>query len=106
MELLAVANGRVVAKRKGVFALYTYDARWTDTSDDLILETPSTWWHATPTGLERIDPEPLQTHEARRAAIELLEGFDPTQTATKAAYVGALKTLGASSALVREVRDL
>ena len=97
-ELLAIANGHVVAKRRGQFTLYDFDKRWSDTSDDLVVDH-GTWWHATPTGLERIARNKVAAHEARRTAIERLTDFDPAR-ATNAAD---LKVLGASATLVTEL---
>jgi hypothetical protein len=98
IELLAIANGHVVAKRRGEFTMYGFDRRWSDTSDDLVLDR-GVLWHATPTGLEKIAHDKVAAHEARRTAIERLTDFDPTRTTNAA----DLKLLGASATLVTEL---
>ena len=97
-ELLAIANGHVVAKRRGEFTTYSFDKRWSDTSDDLVLDRGA-WWHATPTGLEKIARVKVAAHEARRTAIERLTDFDPARTTNAA----DLRALGAGAGLIEEV---
>jgi hypothetical protein len=97
-ELLAIANGHVVAKRRGEFTTYGFDKRWSDTSDDVMLDR-GTLWHATPTGLEKVSRDKVAAHEARRTAIERLTDFDPARTTN----VADLRVLGASAGLIAEV---
>jgi hypothetical protein len=104
-KVWAVANGAVVGTRHGEHQRYGYDRSWLhDASDDVLVDARTrALWHATPTGFERLDDEPVRTHEARRTAIERLlddpAGHDP-------AYLAALRTLGADPALVAECEVL
>ena len=103
-RLDVIANKKVVGHRAGTHEPYMFDPRWADASDDLVVDPAArAWFHATPTGLERIDAEPLAAHEARRDALELIRSTPPSPTP---AFLHALGVLGAEPALVREVRGL
>ncbi|MEO8550422.1 MAG: hypothetical protein ABI678_10625, partial [Kofleriaceae bacterium] len=103
-RLDVVANGKVVGHRRGTHERYAFDPRWTDASDDLVVDpTARAWFHPTPTGLERIDPEPLRAHEDQRAALELVRS---TPVTGAPAFVRALARLGANPTLLREVHAL
>ena len=98
----AIANGKAIAKRTGQPRLLDYDTRWTlaDDSFDLIVDGTAVI-HATPTGLETIDPEPLRPHQIHRAALDrVLDVFIPFDKA----YLAALRTLGAPDSLVAEAK--
>jgi hypothetical protein len=98
----AIANGKAIAKRSGQPHVLDYDTRWTqaDYSFDLV-EDGTTVVHATATGLETIDPEPLRPHRIHRAALDrVLDVFTPLDKP----YLAALRTLGAPDALVAEAK--
>jgi hypothetical protein len=98
----AIANGKAIAKRVGEPRLIDYDARWilADHSFELVADGAAVI-HATATGLETIDPEPLRPHQIHRAALDrVLDAFTPMDKA----YVAALRTLGAPDSLVAEAK--
>ncbi|MEP6860985.1 MAG: hypothetical protein ABJE66_10215 [Deltaproteobacteria bacterium] len=98
----AIVDGKAIAKRTGQPHLLDYDTRWTlaDQSFDLVADGAAVI-HATATGLETIDPEPLRPHQIHRAALDrVLDLFTPVDQP----YVAALRTLGAPAALVAEAK--
>ena len=103
-HIYAIANGKVAMKWSGTPHVLDYDSRWSyaDHSFDLVMDG-SKVIHARPYGLETIDPEPLREHQAHRTALDrvldLYSPLDPT-------YVAALRTLGASPALIAECKAL
>lgn len=98
----AIANGKAIAKRVGEPRLIDYDSRWmlADHSFDLVADGAAVI-HATATGLETIDPEPLRPHQQHRAALDrVLDPFAPMDKT----YLAALRTLGAPDSLVAEAK--
>lgn len=103
-KLDVIANNKVVAHSSRAVQPYMFDALWADASDDLLFDPAAhAWFHPTPSGLEKIDPEPLAGHEARREALELVR---TPPLAPTPVLLHALGILGAEPALVREVRAL
>ncbi|MFT3696777.1 MAG: hypothetical protein QM831_26785 [Kofleriaceae bacterium] len=103
-NLYVIANGKTVATSHGHYEAYLFDRRWyQEPSFDLFSETGNGFWHATPTGLERIDAELVRDHEAKRAAIQTLLDDDPSHDAK---YLAALKLLGADAKLIAEAKKL
>lgn len=99
-----VANNKVAGTRKGALESYLFDARWPDASDDLLFDPAAhTYYHPTPTGLEKIDREPMQAHEIHRAALELVRA---TPVANTKPFMQALARLGAPMPLVKLVMAL
>ncbi|MFT3696776.1 MAG: hypothetical protein QM831_26780 [Kofleriaceae bacterium] len=106
-NLYVVSGNKIVASSHGYTSMYPYDSRWTEQSFDFIHEEGNGYLHATPTGLERLDPEPLRDHDTRQAAIDLLLATDDSVGATNTApYIAALKLLGADAKLVAECEAL
>jgi len=98
----AIVNGKVIAKRVGQPRLIDYDTRWmlADHSFNLVSDGTAVI-HATATGLETIDPEPLRPHQIHRAALDrVLDGYKPMD----ATFLAALRTLGAPASLVAEAK--
>ncbi|HET9991552.1 MAG TPA: hypothetical protein VFQ65_23645 [Kofleriaceae bacterium] len=101
-KIYAIANGKVVGTRTGQPHVVDYDARWAlaDRSFDLASDG-AVVLHATASGLEKIDPEPLRSHQLHRAALErVLDIYTPLDKP----YVAALRTLGAPDVLVAEAK--
>jgi len=98
--LYAIANGKVIAKRAGELRAVDYATGEADTSFDLVIDGKAIL-HATPTGIEKIDSEPLRPHELHRAALERVVG--PFQAIDKD-YLAALRTLGAPEALIAQAK--
>ncbi|MBA3462339.1 MAG: hypothetical protein H0T46_20425 [Deltaproteobacteria bacterium] len=102
-NLWVIANNTVVAQTKGAnLAFYRYDDRWSESSSNIFVDE-GTLWHATPTGREKLDPALVRDHEARRAAIALLQRDPPSGNAK---YLAALRLLGADKALIAECKKL
>lgn len=101
-KVFAIANGRVVAKRKGGFNRYRFDDHWPDASDDVITGE-NALWHPTATGFERVDRAFTAAHRADRMARYTLENVAPENSPT---YIHALTRLGAPRSLVRAVESL
>ena len=97
-----IANNKAVAQTKGDLAFYRADDRWGETSSSVFVDG-GTLWHATPTGREKLDPALVRDHEARRAAIKLLQQEPPSSNAR---YLAALALLGADKALIAECKKL
>lgn len=101
-HLWVIANNKAVAQTKGNLAFYRYDDRWGETANSIFVDG-GTLWHATPTGREKLDMALVRDHEARRAAIALLQR-DPPSGNPK--YLAALQLLGADKALIAECKKL
>ena len=101
-NLWVVSGGKVVAQTKGDVALYRADDRWEESSNDIFVDG-GTLWHATPTGRVKLDRGLVREHEARRAAIALLQRDPPSGNAR---YLAALELLGASATLIAECKKL
>ena len=101
-NLWVVADGKVVAQSKGDVSLYDYDSRSREQSRDVVRDT-GTLWHATPTGLERLDVSLVRDHEPMRVARDLVGSSAPSADAR---YVAALALLGAGASLLAEVKAL
>lgn len=98
--LYAIAGGKVVAKRTGELGVIDYATGEADTSFDLVGDGKAVL-HATPTGIEKIDPEPLRPHQVHRAALERVTStFQPIDQD----YLAALRTLGAPEALIEQAK--
>ena len=97
-----VSGGKAVAQSKGTVAMYRYDRRWNETAIDLVVDG-GTVWHATPTGRDKLDPQLVGDHEARRAAIERMLDNGPS---SDPAYLAALRALGADAALIAACKAL
>lgn len=98
--LYAIANGKIVGKRDGELRAIDYATGEADTSFDLASEGKSVL-HATSTGIEKIDPEPLRPHQVHRAALErVIDTYQPIDKT----YLAALRTLGAPEALIAQAK--
>jgi hypothetical protein len=103
-KIYAIANGKVVGTRTGQPRVLDYDSRWdwADHSFDLVTDGAAVL-HATPAGLEKIDPEPLRPHQLHRAALDRV--LDVSTPVDKT-YAAALHSLGAPPALIAESKAL
>ena len=97
-----IHGGRVVGKRTGAFAAYSYAGDWADQSDALVVDANTkAWWRATPAGLKRVTLDILRAHAKRRDAIERLAS-EPLGSE----HAPLLRQLGAPALLVREIAAL
>jgi hypothetical protein len=102
MHLWVVSGNKAVIQSKGDVALYRADERSSETSIDVFVDG-GTLWHATPAGREKLDRALVKDHEARRAAIALLQNTPPSRDAK---YLAALQLLGANAVLIAECKKL
>jgi len=98
--LYAIANGKVVGKREGDLRAVEFATAQGDTSFDLVSDGKD-FLHATPAGIENIDPEPLRAHLIHEAALERVIGTYPPIDKD---YLAALRTLGAPEALIAQAK--
>ncbi|CAN5901906.1 hypothetical protein BH11MYX3_BH11MYX3_01770 [soil metagenome] len=102
-NLWVIVDNKIAAQTKGDrLAFYRADDRWSEASSDVFVDGGALW-HATPTGREKLELTLVRDHEARRAAIALVQGSPATSDAR---YLAALQLLGADKALIAECKRL
>jgi len=96
----AIASGKIVGKRDGELRALEYATGEADSSFDLVSDGKAIL-HATPTGIETIDSEPLHPHQIHEAALErVIDAYQPIDSS----YLAALRTLGAPEALIAQAK--